>query len=87
MKKILGIAGIFLMIVIATSILSPNFLTAYNIENLLRRTSLFGILSIGVGFVILTAGIDLSIGGVVCLSGILTQVAIKTSVLVYKTNL
>ena len=72
MKKILGIAGIFLVIVIATSILSPNFLTAYNIENLLRRTSLFGILSIGVGFVILTAGIDLSIGGVVCLSGILT---------------
>ena len=72
MKKILGITGIFLVIVIATSILSPNFLTAYNIENLLRRTSLFGILSIGVGFVILTAGIDLSIGGVVCLSGILT---------------
>ncbi len=72
MKKILGIAGIFLVIVIATSILSPNFLTSYNIENLLRRTSLFGILSIGVGFVILTAGIDLSIGGVVCLSGILT---------------
>ena len=64
MRKILGIAGIFLVIVIATSILSPNFLTAYNIENLLRRTSLFGILSIGVGFVILTAGIDLSIGGV-----------------------
>ncbi|MDA0213811.1 MAG: ABC transporter permease [Planctomycetota bacterium] len=72
MKKILGITGIFLAIVIATSILSPNFLTAYNIENLLRRTSLFGILSIGVGFVILTAGIDLSIGGVVCLAGILT---------------
>ncbi len=72
MKKILGIAGIFLVIVIAVSILSPNFLTAYNIENLLRRTALFGILGIGVGFVILTAGIDLSIGGVVCLAGMLT---------------
>lgn len=72
MKKTLGIACIFLVIVIATAIISPNFLTAYNIENLLRRTALFGILSIGVGFVILTAGIDLSIGGVVCLTGIMT---------------
>ena len=72
MKKSIGIAIILLAIVIATAILSPNFLSAYNLENLLRRTALFGILSIGVGFVILTAGIDLSIGGVVCLAGILT---------------
>lgn len=72
MKKSLGIIGIFLAILIATAILSDNFLTAYNIENLLRRSALFGILSIGVGFVILTAGIDLSIGSVVCLTGILT---------------
>ena len=72
MKKSIGIASILIAIIVATAILSPNFLTAYNIENLLRRTALFGILSVGVGFVILTAGIDLSIGGVVCLAGILT---------------
>ena len=42
----------------------------YNIENLLRRTGLFGILSVGVAFVIITAGIDLSIGSVVCLVGV-----------------
>lgn len=72
MKKTIGIGCIFIAVVIATAVLSSNFLTAYNIENLLRRTSLFGILSIGVGFVILTAGIDLSIGAVVCLTGIAT---------------
>ena len=49
MKKSIGIAIILLAIVIATAILSPNFLSAYNLENLLRRTALFGILSIGIG--------------------------------------
>jgi ribose transport system permease protein len=45
------------------------FLSSYNLENLIRRTALFGILSIGVAFVIITGGIDLSIGSVVCLVG------------------
>ena len=48
-----------------------SFLLSNNIENLLRRTALFGILGIGVAFVIITSGIDLSIGSVVCLAGCL----------------
>jgi ribose transport system permease protein len=52
-----------------TALLSGSFLSAYNIENVLRRSALFGILSIGVGFVIITGGIDLSLGSVVCLVG------------------
>jgi len=54
---------------VATAILSDVFLDPYNMENLLRRTALFGIISIGVAFVIITGGIDLSIGSVVCLVG------------------
>ena len=70
MKKILGIFGILVIVILATILLSDGkFLGAYNIENQLRWTALFGILSIGVAFVIITGGIDLSIGSVVCLVG------------------
>jgi ribose transport system permease protein len=72
MKKILGIFGLLLFICVATALMSDRFLTEFNIENLIRRSALFGILSIGAGFVIMTAGIDLSIGSVVCLVGCLT---------------
>ncbi len=71
MKKILGILGLLIFICVITALMSDRFLTQYNIENLLRRSALFGILSIGAGFVIITGGIDLSIGSVVCLIGCL----------------
>jgi ribose transport system permease protein len=69
MKKILGIFALLVVVCVATALLSDRFLTPYNVENLIRRTALFGILSIGVAFVIITGGIDLSIGSVVCLVG------------------
>jgi len=69
MKKILGILGLLIAVCVVTAVLSDSFLTGYNLENLVRRSALFGILSIGVAFVIITGGIDLSIGSVVCLSG------------------
>ncbi|TWU59276.1 Ribose transport system permease protein RbsC [Rubripirellula tenax] len=71
MKKILGILGLLIFICVMTALMSDRFLTQYNIENLLRRSALFGILSIGAAFVIITAGIDLSIGSMVCLVGCL----------------
>ena len=69
MKKILGISALLAVICIVTALLSDSFLSGYNLENLVRRTALFGIISIGVAFVIITGGIDLSIGSVVCLVG------------------
>ena len=70
-KKILGVFSLLLVTCVATSAMSPYFLTAYNLENLLRRTSLFGVISIGAAFVIIVGGIDLSIGSVVALVGCL----------------
>ncbi len=67
--KIMGILGLLIMACVVTSILSDRFTTPYNIENLIRRISLFGIISIGVAFVIIAGGIDLSIGSVVALIG------------------
>ena len=69
MKKIYGILGVFTVVFILTAIMSPSFLTPYNMERLILRTSLFGIISIGVAFVIITSGIDLSIGSIICLIG------------------
>lgn len=70
MKKVSGIIGLLVVICVLTALLNDRFLTAYNIENVIRRSALFGIISIGAGFVIITAGIDLSIGSLVCLSGV-----------------
>ncbi len=71
MKKILGILGLFSAICLATYLASDHFLTLGNTENLLRRSSLFGIISVGAAFVIITGGIDLSIGSVICLVGVM----------------
>ena len=71
MKKVMGIAGLLMAIVVATSIASDVFLTATNIENVVRRSALFGIISIGVSFVIITSGIDLSIGSIIAMVGCL----------------
>ena len=70
--KVLGIGLLLVGLWVGMAIAVPeSFLTGNNIENLLRRTAMYGILGIGVSFVIITAGIDLSIGSVVCLSGCL----------------
>jgi ribose transport system permease protein len=69
--KILGIVGLLFAVCLYTALASGNFLKVGNLENIVHRTALFGILSIGVAFVIITGGIDLSIGSVVCLVGVL----------------
>ena len=69
--KLIGIAAVLLTVCAYTAISSDRFLLVGNIENLVHRTALFGILSIGAAFVIITGGIDLSIGSVVCLVGVL----------------
>ena len=78
--KILGILGllvvlcVFMTLMTSTpwySIGTSKFLQAGNIQNLLSRTAMFGILSVGVAFVIITSGIDLSIGSLVCMSAVL----------------
>lgn len=75
------VIGIFLLLVVLCVFLSFNtngsFLKGNNIENLIRRTSMYGILGIGVAFVIITGGIDLSIGSVVCLAGCLLAIFLQ----------
>lgn len=67
MKKTLGIFILLVLVCLITTISNKGFFTTYNIENLILSTSLFGIISIGAAFVIISGGIDLSIGSVICL--------------------
>lgn len=69
MGKLLGIFGLLVVVVTFTALKSENFLSAYNLQNTLRWTGLYGIISIGAAFVIITGGIDLSIGSMVGLVG------------------
>ena len=71
MKKAIGILILMLAIAAFTALAAEGFLSAYNLENLCRRTALFGILAVGAGIVIMAGGIDLSTGSVVCLAGCL----------------
>ncbi len=64
-------APIFLIaLVIIFAILEPRFLHPLNILNVMRQVSISGLIAIGMTFVILTAGIDLSVGSLVALSGL-----------------
>ena len=78
MKKILGISGLLLFVCVATAIKEPNFLSAYNLQNTIRWTSLFSLIAIGVSFVIITGGIDLSIGSTIGLVGSLLACLLTT---------
>lgn len=62
----------FVILVVALAIASPAFLTFTNIINILRQISVIGIIAIGMTFVIATGGIDLSVGAIVALVGVIS---------------
>lgn len=74
-----GIFIAFLVLVAVLSVSNEFFLTAGNISNVLLQTSINGVLAIGMTFVILTRGIDLSVGSVVALAGIVSASLATTS--------
>jgi ribose transport system permease protein len=60
-----GLLGVLVLLCIFAAVISPKFLQVANLINVLRQMALYGIVSIGMTFVILTAGIDLSVGSTV----------------------
>ncbi|OIQ11005.1 ABC transporter permease [Neomoorella thermoacetica] len=66
-----GIIIIFLVMVVLMSILSPYFLELGNIINVVRQISIIAIAGFGATMVIITAGIDLAIGSVIALAGVI----------------
>ncbi|PNH82593.1 ribose ABC transporter permease [Vibrio diazotrophicus] len=76
------IALLFLIVVV--SFLNPNFFTMDNLMNILRQTSVNAIIAVGMTLVILTGGIDLSVGSVLALCGAFAAslIAIEVPVLI-----
>src|SRR6202007_3349199 len=69
---------VFLILLMAGfAIAEPRFLTPLNLFNILRQVSIYGLLAIGMTFVILTAGIDLSIGSLVAFAGLVAAAVSK----------
>ncbi|HAE61336.1 MAG TPA: ABC transporter permease [Eubacteriaceae bacterium] len=78
---------VLILLVIFLSIKSPFFFTWNNIRNILDQTSLHLILAIGMTFVISSGGIDLSVGSVVALSGIVIGFMLKSDASIVASSL
>lgn len=64
-------APLFLLALVATfAVLEPRFLNPLNLFNILRQVSIAGLVAVGMTFVVLTAGIDLSVGSLLALCGL-----------------
>lgn len=74
MRKELGTFILLAVLCIVLAILNPSFLSGVNLQNLARLIGLYGIFSIGLGLVIITGGIDLSVGSVFALLGVLLSI-------------
>jgi ribose transport system permease protein len=76
----LSAALTLILLIIVFAFTSPAFLTVNNGLTVLLQTSVFGILAIGMTMVVITGGIDLSVGSVLALSGVVAGLVIKAGV-------
>jgi ribose transport system permease protein len=73
----LTLFGLLLLMWLVLALSTNTFFTANNLVNLMRQASLWAIIAVGQTFVIITAGIDLSVGAVVGFSGVVVAMALK----------
>lgn len=78
LKKMRALIGLILFSLVV-AILNPRFLSMMNILNILRQTSINAIIAAGMTFVILTGGIDLSVGSVLAFTGAVAAALIGLS--------
>ena len=76
----LTLLGLLLLVWAALAISTDSFLTERNIVNLLRQASLWAIIAVGQTFVIITAGIDLSVGAMVGLASVIVALLLVNGV-------
>lgn len=67
-----------LVLIAIVSMINPDFFSVDNILNILRQTSVNAIIAVGMTFVILIAGIDLSVGSVLALTGAIAASMVST---------
>ncbi|HVU09050.1 MAG TPA: ABC transporter permease [Verrucomicrobiae bacterium] len=76
MKKEIGIFILLVVLCAVTGLENPRFFSQANLVNMANVIGLFGIFSLGAGLVIITAGIDLSVGSMIALTGMLLVMAL-----------
>ena len=67
-----AMAAILVVMIIIASIVSPYFLNVYNLQSVLRDLAFVGMIGIAQSLLLLVGELDLSVGKIACLSGILT---------------
>lgn len=76
MRKEFAIFGLLLVLCVVTTAINPRFVSAANLTNTANLIGMYGIFSIGLGLVIITGGIDLSVGSMFALAGVLLAMAL-----------
>lgn len=76
MKKELGIFLLLILLCVATWSKNPNFASQANLTNIANSVGMFGVFSLGTGLIIITGGIDLSVGSMCALSGVILSMAL-----------
>jgi ribose transport system permease protein len=76
MKKELGIFILLVLLCVVTATINPRFLSQANLTNMANVIGLFGVFSLGLGLVIITGGIDLSVGSICALTGVTLSMAL-----------
>jgi ribose transport system permease protein len=71
LKKDLGLLVLIIVVGAVVALINPRFLSTINIANTANLVGLFGIFAIGQGFVIITGGIELSVGSMIALLGVI----------------
>ena len=76
MKKELGIFTLLVLLCAVTTAINPRFLSQANLTHMANTIGMYGIFSIGLGLIIITGGIDLSVGSMFALAGVLLSMAL-----------
>ena len=77
MKKETGIFILLVLLCAVTAFLNPKFISPINLSNTANLIGMFGIFSLGLGLIIITGGIDLSVGSLFALVGVLLAMALR----------
>jgi ribose transport system permease protein len=76
MKKELGIFILLVVLCAVTAVINPRFISGTNLTNMANVIGMFGVFSLGLGLVIITGGVDLSVGSMFALCGVLLSMAL-----------
>lgn len=86
-RTIIVLILLLIVLCVVVGYLIPSFLTFQNFTNVLRQVSITAIIAVGMTFVIITGGIDISVGSIVALCGVIAALALKSNIPIFPSIL